>query len=207
MKKYSILLLLLFLNACGQSNKEKIIGQWLTTDHAMEFMKEGKVIIHLKNGEVEEIKYSFLSDEKLMIGGCRAMIGAENTKLVLISFDDENKTLVISNTETNKNTIYSRTDNLNEIVSKWKLYKDLSTIASIVQQYYRKPKAMGGGGGSFDGLSLFSMFPKFKKMNNYVYDYKQISADEVIITGTSELDSSQTIEAIVTPFEIKMDYE
>lgn len=200
MKKYSLLLVLLLFYACGQSNKEKIIGQWLTTDHAMEFMKEGKVIIHLKNGEVEEIKYSFLSDEKLMIG-------AENTKLVLISFDDENKTLVISNTETNKNTIYSRTDNLNEIVSKWKLYKDLNTIASIVQQYYRKPKAMGGGGGSFDGLSLFSMFPKFKKMNNYVYDYKQISADEVIITGTSELDSSQTIEAIVTPFEIKMDYE
>ena len=31
---------------------------------------------------------------------------------------------------------------------------DLTTIASMAQQYYRKPEAMGGGGNSFVGFTI-----------------------------------------------------
>lgn len=199
MKKHIILVLLLILTNCGQSNKEKIVGSWVTFSpdvHAIEFMKEGEGIIHYENSKIENIKYEFIGDEELRIK-------SESSRTVFVRFSNDGKTLFLENRMTSQKTKYNLVPNIEELKTEWELNKGVFIIASIAQQYYRKPKELGGGGNSFDG---FEIFPKLKKQTYTKYRFKQISDTMMVITGTTIKECPKKSEVTVSPFRILPSY-
>jgi len=59
------------------------------------------------------------------------------------------------------------------------LMADLNNLAEMVQQYYRKPQALGGGGNSFIGWSIPE---NLKETNNGSYSV-EVSSELVILSG------------------------
>ena len=60
---------------------------------------------------------------------------------------------------------------------------DLVTLATRAQQYYRRPTALGGGQGSFEGLTLDEITSKPSNANGS-YVLTDIAATKCTITGT-----------------------
>lgn len=57
---------------------------------------------------------------------------------------------------------------------------DLTTLASMAQQYYRKPQALGGGDNKFDG---FKIPDNMKKNANGTYTLSAAAGNEATIVG------------------------
>ncbi|MBK7105419.1 MAG: hypothetical protein IPH62_09055 [Ignavibacteriae bacterium] len=76
---------------------------------------------------------------------------------------------------------------------------DLTTLAAMAQQYYRKPTAMGGGGNSFVGWDVPSSLVQTANMSEDVTIDAQ-TQDALTLTATST-------EAGVdgTPFSVTME--
>lgn len=61
---------------------------------------------------------------------------------------------------------------------------DLVNLAARAQQYYRRPTALGGGGNSFDGLTLAKLTNMPNGQNaNGTYSCGTPTANDVVITG------------------------
>lgn len=65
---------------------------------------------------------------------------------------------------------------------------DLTTLAAMAQQHYRKPVAMGGGGNAFDkskGAKVaWSVPASLDTTANGVYVATSVGATEITLTGT-----------------------
>lgn len=77
-----------------------------------------------------------------------------------------------------------------------------TNIGAMAQQYYRKPKALGGGQGSFVGFVI----PQKLAVDSasQATFTANATADQVVITGTpfEETGYTWTVEATVTPEKI-----
>jgi Tfp pilus assembly protein PilE len=61
---------------------------------------------------------------------------------------------------------------------------DLTTLAAMAQQYYRKPVAMGGGGNTFNGgTAAWDVPPSLDTTANGVYTRTAIAANQVTLQG------------------------
>jgi Tfp pilus assembly protein PilE len=65
---------------------------------------------------------------------------------------------------------------------------DLTTLAAMAQQYYRKPIAMGGGGNSFDastgsGGTAWDVPASLDTTANGVYTASSVGANSVTLVG------------------------
>lgn len=58
---------------------------------------------------------------------------------------------------------------------------DLTNLASLAQQYYRKPAALGGGGNSFTGWTIPA---SIDTTGNGTYATSSVGASSVVIVGT-----------------------
>jgi Tfp pilus assembly protein PilE len=77
---------------------------------------------------------------------------------------------------------------------------DLVNLASRAQQYYRRPKALGGGEGSFVGLALTQLTSKAVNSNG-TYAMGTPTATNVVLTGTGTetgFDGSQKVKVEMT---------
>ena len=65
---------------------------------------------------------------------------------------------------------------------------DLTTLAAMAQQHYRKPVAMGGGGNAFDkskgAKSAWDVPASLDTTANGVYVATAVGATEITLTGT-----------------------
>ena len=66
---------------------------------------------------------------------------------------------------------------------------DLTTLASMAQQYYRKPIAMGGGGQSFDastgtGGVAWAIPAQLDTTANGIYTLQSSAANSITLVGT-----------------------
>src|SRR5512142_13699 len=59
---------------------------------------------------------------------------------------------------------------------------DLVNLAARAQQYYRRPKALGGGGNEFTGLTIEKLTNKPSNANG-TYTVTSVAAGEVVIDG------------------------
>lgn len=72
---------------------------------------------------------------------------------------------------------------------------DCTTLASMAQQYYRKPEALGGGGNSFTGWAIP---PQLLTTGNGTYVLTE-GDQEITITGTgTETSSAGTVQVVMT---------
>ena len=80
---------------------------------------------------------------------------------------------------------------------------DLTNLAAMSQQYYRKPEALGGGGNKFDGWDIPA---NLKTTANGSYSRVITSSDVVTLTGTgteSDQDGNLvTVTMVVHPDSI-----
>lgn len=60
---------------------------------------------------------------------------------------------------------------------------DLTNLASLAQQYYRKPTALGGGGNTFTGWTVPA---SLATTDNGVYTADPIEAQSVTLVGTGK---------------------
>ena len=61
---------------------------------------------------------------------------------------------------------------------------DLTTLAAMAQQYYRKPVAMGGGGNTFNGgTAAWAVPPSLDTTANGIYTQTAIAANSVTLKG------------------------
>jgi hypothetical protein len=60
---------------------------------------------------------------------------------------------------------------------------DLVHAASVAQAYHRRPKVMGGGGGSFVGFDLRTVIADHRNMNGSYSFYGSLTDSLVIIEG------------------------
>ena len=66
---------------------------------------------------------------------------------------------------------------------------DLMNLAARAQQYYVKPAGMGGGGNSFNGLTIKDLTPKAKNENGtYFVEEPSGSTVKLIGVGTQDGD-------------------
>jgi Tfp pilus assembly protein PilE len=75
---------------------------------------------------------------------------------------------------------------------------DLTNLASLAQQYYRKPTALGGGGNAFTGWTIPG---SIDTTGNGTYATTTVSATQVVIVGTgNELGTNGTgnVQATMT---------
>lgn len=87
---------------------------------------------------------------------------------------------------------------------------DLTNLASMAQQHYRKPAAMGGGGNAFDasnGGTAWTIPAQLVSTANGSYEATNVGASSVTIVGTgTELGSDNTdsvqVTMTVTPTQI-----
>jgi Tfp pilus assembly protein PilE len=83
---------------------------------------------------------------------------------------------------------------------------DLTTIAAMAQQYYRKPTAMGGGGNTFTGFTIPTSLQQTANMSAVVA--LTPGAQQLTFTGTgteddpSNGDAKVSITMVVNPNEI-----
>ncbi len=74
---------------------------------------------------------------------------------------------------------------------------DLMNLASRAQQYYRKPSSMGGGGNTFNGLTLAALTAKPANSNGVYSLSTGGSATSVVITGTGMEKGNNATSAIL----------
>jgi len=70
--------------------------------------------------------------------------------------------------------------------NKSALVADLQTIASMAQQYYRKPTAMGGGGNTFTGWTVPSALQQTANMSANVSATVAAQSISLVATGTED---------------------
>lgn len=88
---------------------------------------------------------------------------------------------------------------------------DLTNLASLAQQHYRRPSAMGGGANSFDGTattppgSRWTIPGQLDTTANGYYS-AAVSAQQVVITGVGlETGDSPTLTNGITPYVGKVE--
>ncbi|MCX6150387.1 MAG: hypothetical protein NTX22_07705 [Ignavibacteriales bacterium] len=78
---------------------------------------------------------------------------------------------------------------------------DLTNLASMAQQYYRKPLAMGGGGNSFVGFTAGKIPNSLKSNPNGTYSISTAgTATSIAFTGTGKekgFDGSGAISVVM----------
>jgi hypothetical protein len=83
------------------------------------------------------------------------------------------------------------------------MFADLTSIASLAQQYYKKSKEFGGGGKSFEGWMIP---PELWSNDNGSYNVDEISANSVTLSGdgtfTLDQNSKVKVELVVGPDKI-----
>lgn len=105
--------------------------------------------------------------------------------------------------------------------------QDLASIASAAQSYYNKPRMLGGGGGTFTGLTLADISFAMDTSNaagtiarnaNGIFYIVNVSAQTFVIdgdpksdvTGSQDLDNTpvleNTIRATITPGDMSIRY-
>ncbi len=74
---------------------------------------------------------------------------------------------------------------------------DLTALASMAQQYYRKPKVLGGGGYSFDGWNIP---PQLWTNNNGNYNIESSTANSITLVGegVETVDGTTKVKVSVT---------
>lgn len=91
------------------------------------------------------------------------------------------------------------------------IISDLTNLASMAQQHYRKPAALGGGGNSFDatgGGTAWGVPASLLRTNNMSVDVALTSGDQSIsltAVGTEDGDGDNTnvtVTMVVGPNEI-----
>ena len=82
--------------------------------------------------------------------------------------------------------------------NKSALVSDLQTIASMAQQYYRKPTAMGGGGNSFTGWTVPSSLKRTANMSADVTATITGGGQGVTLVATGTEDGSDGNKGTVT---------
>jgi len=76
---------------------------------------------------------------------------------------------------------------------------DLTNLASMAQQFYKKPEALGGGGNSFTGGTGFAIPENMKKNANGSYTATVAAAQVTIVgRGTSTVTAGGTDTVQVT---------
>jgi Tfp pilus assembly protein PilE len=80
--------------------------------------------------------------------------------------------------------------------NKSALVADLQTIASMSQQYYRKPTAMGGGGNTFTGWTVPNALQRTANMSANVV--ANVAAQSVNLVATGTEDGSDGAKGTVT---------
>lgn len=204
MKKW-VFWLALFVFGCTPTNKENIKGIWVSKDNAIEFMENGKAVLHFVDRTKYDFNYSFIKDEKILFE-------TDKPKVFLIQFNENKKVLILTDEMNDKNmVIYSYASDLNTVFLKFQeettkkekstLVTDLYTIGSMAQQYYRKPAVMNGGGNSFKGFNVPRSLQKF---NNAYYEVKKVYKEKVILIGILDSNKNVTVQATVTPEEIEI---
>lgn len=63
---------------------------------------------------------------------------------------------------------------------------DLTTLASMAQQHYRKPAAMGGGGNTFDGFTVPAQLQQTANMGAAVNSAGVSGAGPCTLVGTMQ---------------------
>jgi len=83
------------------------------------------------------------------------------------------------------------------------LFADLTSIAGMAQQYYKKSKELGGGGKSFEGWMIP---PELWTNNNGSFNAEDISANSVTLTAdgnfTLDQNTKVRVEMVVGPDKI-----
>ena len=83
--------------------------------------------------------------------------------------------------------------------NKSALVSDLQTIASMAQQFYRKPTAMGGGGNTFDGGTGWNVPSSLTRTANMSADVvATVAAQTVSLVATGTEDGSNGSKGTVT---------
>ena len=80
--------------------------------------------------------------------------------------------------------------------NKSALVSDLQTIASMSQQYYRKPIAMGGGGNTFTGWTVPNALTRTANM--YADVVATVAAQTISLVATGTEDGSDGSKGTVT---------
>lgn len=73
---------------------------------------------------------------------------------------------------------------------------DCTTLASMAQQYYRKPTALGGGGNTFTGWTIPA---QLAQTGNGTYTLTTPGAQQIVITGVgTETSDVGTVNVVMT---------
>ena len=79
---------------------------------------------------------------------------------------------------------------------------DLVNLAARAQQYYRRPTGLGGGGGTFTGLTIATLTNN-PSNDNGTYVLTTVAAGSVVLTGTGKSNASDgspvTLTCTVNP--------
>jgi len=85
--------------------------------------------------------------------------------------------------------------------------QDVLNMGARAQQYYMKPTAMGGGGRSFNGITI-SDVGSSTSANGDTYTLTIDNPDQITIVGTcaqakKDDDTPVTVTAVVTPVDVQ----
>jgi hypothetical protein len=80
------------------------------------------------------------------------------------------------------------------------------TVGSNAQQWYRKPTAMGGGGGTYVGFAAHfnTNLQKLASSTNGTYEPSDETGTEVIITGTPKTNLGYAWNVVTTVYTDSM---
>ncbi len=83
------------------------------------------------------------------------------------------------------------------------LTSDLIYLASRAQQYYRRPASMGGGEGSFVGLTFERLYSSPSNSNGRYFIHGAVSASQVTLRGVGRekinATDTVTVDILVKP--------
>lgn len=85
------------------------------------------------------------------------------------------------------------------------LISDLTNLASMAQQYYRKPAALGGGGNTFTGWAIPSSLQQTNNMSAAVTPTVAAGSVTLVAVGTEDGDgdgTNVTVTMVVGPNQI-----
>lgn len=139
---------------CSSEPKDKLIGSWMELNKkntTWEFLSDGTVIIDEQAAGKYEI-----------IEGGRLNIKVSSFTFPLFKFSVNGDTLIF---KTEKETEYllkigskAHNDYIAQVEQVEEIRKEiissLVNLGAMAQQYYRKPKELGGGGNSFSGWAI-----------------------------------------------------
>lgn len=84
---------------------------------------------------------------------------------------------------------------------------DLVHASSKAQSYKRRPRLLGGGGGSFSGFTIQMVFSTPTNMNG-TYTLASVAPEQVIMEGvgnTTGYDGAQPVKVSIVVFQDSMD--